>query len=295
MGCGHVGVVIHELAHVAGFWHEQSRPDRDRYITIITGNIHPAMLHNFQTYPHDRQPRVGLWRVTPNAANKGVCLSGRNLPTDDEVDQLLIELAAFVAKEPVQRGLPTCNLDQLDQQWTILQSSINSTTGGNAGTPVCAFSPEHNLTEWYTVNTSDANGWLRCHCINTFAQGLLYRDGVVRGLTYRASPNMFSGKQHSTKQPGNETCTNTTVTMGTHFHCQKGYYLKSVNIDSGRVTCCNDHTQKDYTLSCQTMTVPMVTGVEKVQLCTSSGYYVVYSNKECPVHDACHNVVKCCH
>ena len=94
---------------------------------------------------------------------------------------------------------------------------------------MCAFSPEHNLTEWYTVNTSDANGWLRCHCITTFAQGLLYRDGVVRGLTCRASPNMFSGKQHSTKQPGNETCTNTTVTMGTHFHCQKGYYLKSVN------------------------------------------------------------------
>ena len=234
----------------------------------------------------------GLHLMQPS---KGVCLSGRSLPTDDEVDQLLIELAAFVAKEPVQRGLPTCNLDQLDQQWTILQSSINSTTGGNAGTPVCAFSPEHNLTEWYTVNTSDANGWLSCHRINTFAQGLLYIDGVVRGLTYRASPNMFSEKQHSIKQPGNETCTNTTVTMGTHIHCQKGYYLKSVNIDSGRVTCCNDHTQKDYTLPCQTMTVPMVTGVEKVQLCTSSGYYVVYSNKECPVHNACHNVVKCCY
>ena len=38
------------------------------------------------------------------------------------------------------------------------------------------------------------------------------------------------------------------------------------------------------------MVVPMVTDAEKVQLCTSSGYYVVYSNKECLAHDTCHNV-----
>ena len=222
--------------------------------------------------------------------SKGVCLSGRSLPTDNEIDQLLLELAAFVAEEPVQRELPTCNLDQLDQQWTTL---VNSTTGGVVGASVCAFSPEHNLTEWYEVNITDANGELSCHHLNTFAEGLLYRDGVIRGLTCKASPNMFSGEDHSTRQPGNETCINTTVTMGTHFHCQKGYYLKSVNIDSGRVTCCNDHTQQDYTLPCQTLVVP-VTGVDKVH-CTSSGYYAVYSNKECPAHDVCHNVIKCCY
>ena len=73
-----------------------------------------------------------------------------------------------------------------------------------------------------------------------------------------------------------------------------GYYLKSFNIDSGCVICCNDHTQQDYTLPTQVMVVPMVIDVGKVQLCISSGYYVVYLNKECPEHDTCHNVVKSC-
>ncbi len=43
-------VMAHELAHTLGIWHEQSRPDRDRYIQINWGNIQSGMEHNFDLH-----------------------------------------------------------------------------------------------------------------------------------------------------------------------------------------------------------------------------------------------------
>jgi len=42
-----VGTPIHELMHVIGYMHEQSRKDRDSYITINWNNIRPAMKSQF--------------------------------------------------------------------------------------------------------------------------------------------------------------------------------------------------------------------------------------------------------
>lgn len=37
--CDKFGIVVHELGHVIGFWHEHTRPDRDEHVAIIRDNI----------------------------------------------------------------------------------------------------------------------------------------------------------------------------------------------------------------------------------------------------------------
>jgi hypothetical protein len=49
-GCFYTQVIQHELMHVLGFYHEQSRPDRDDYLQINLENVESNMVHNFNKY-----------------------------------------------------------------------------------------------------------------------------------------------------------------------------------------------------------------------------------------------------
>ena len=49
-GCVYHGTAVHELLHAAGFWHEQSRPDRDNFVAVRWENIQAGKEDNFARY-----------------------------------------------------------------------------------------------------------------------------------------------------------------------------------------------------------------------------------------------------
>jgi len=47
------GTIIHEMLHAVGFYHEQSRPDRDDYVTVVWEKIEEGLEHNFLKYTEE--------------------------------------------------------------------------------------------------------------------------------------------------------------------------------------------------------------------------------------------------
>ncbi|XP_059469459.1 protein tolkin-like [Neocloeon triangulifer] len=58
--CDKFGIVVHELGHVVGFWHEHTRPDRDHHVAIVRENILTGQEYNFNKLTSEEVHSLGL-------------------------------------------------------------------------------------------------------------------------------------------------------------------------------------------------------------------------------------------
>lgn len=58
--CVTFGVVLHELMHAIGFYHQQSASNRDEFVRINWDNIKPGREHNFNKYADDVVSDFGI-------------------------------------------------------------------------------------------------------------------------------------------------------------------------------------------------------------------------------------------
>ncbi|KAA0708776.1 Meprin A subunit beta [Triplophysa tibetana] len=58
--CDRLGTVEHEFLHALGFWHEQSRYDRDDYVVIMWDQIEEGHAHNFEKHSDKVSTSLGV-------------------------------------------------------------------------------------------------------------------------------------------------------------------------------------------------------------------------------------------
>ncbi|KAM6920480.1 meprin A subunit beta [Lycodopsis pacificus] len=58
--CDRIATIEHEFLHALGFWHEQSRADRDDYVNIMWDRISAGRENNFNTYNDTTSSSLGV-------------------------------------------------------------------------------------------------------------------------------------------------------------------------------------------------------------------------------------------
>lgn len=144
-GCGTKGIVAHEFLHALGFYHEQSRADRDNHVNILWQNIRPGMESNFNKGAAVTAS-IGPYDVKSIMHYGYKAFSTNGQPT-------------ITSKDP---NVPNTALGQrqylTDLDIAALQEIYGKPTGGTVPTPTPPPPANSKLTNGASVSASGSKG-----------------------------------------------------------------------------------------------------------------------------------------
>lgn len=210
---GHKFVIAHELAHALGFVHEQSRPDRDQYVTIHTANIIPGYESNFNIsanvnttgaydfcsvmhygrtfFTSNGQPTIS---AKPGYEQYNSCMGSQSSLTERDIAGMN---ALYPGGTPLTPGdtPKTAVKIPLDANFSFTQSSTAFSTEGTDPVAACANGAVSN-TVWFTVKP------LYDHVLTMSAGGyntvLAVYTGKPKNLAPQACVDATSGGENLT-------------------------------------------------------------------------------------------------
>ncbi|XP_017467275.1 PREDICTED: uncharacterized protein LOC108359767 isoform X1 [Rhagoletis zephyria] len=198
--CDKFGIVVHELGHVVGFWHEHTRPDREKHVVIEHNNIMKGQDYNFNKLTPEEVDSLGLpydydsiMHYARNTFSKGTYLDtilpievkGKKRP---EIGQRLRLSAGDVAQANLLYKCPKCG--RTFQENTGIFASPSYYTAG-------ALTNETEQCEWRITATHGERVVLKLENLNIFKSNNCQTDYLeVRDGYYYKSPliKRFCGK-----------------------------------------------------------------------------------------------------
>jgi hypothetical protein len=150
-GCLQKGVAVHEIMHALGFFHEQSRLDRDTYIRINWANINSAMYYNFKKYRQGQASTLG------EPYDKKSVMHYGNYAFSINRRQTITSLSNPNERLGQRVGLSAIDVRQLNKYYkcegtTTVVTAKPPPAGGKDMYPFCVALPKYCTNAWVKTN-----------------------------------------------------------------------------------------------------------------------------------------------
>ncbi|VDD74489.1 unnamed protein product [Mesocestoides corti] len=133
--CDKKGIVIHELGHVIGFWHEHTRPDRDDHVEILLENVVEGQDFNFKKMdsgevnslrePYDYSSIMHYAKGTFAKANKDETIRPKACCPRPPIGQRIQLSPGDVRQTNKLYGCPSCGRTLLEPSGTFASPQMS--------------------------------------------------------------------------------------------------------------------------------------------------------------------------